>query len=168
MSPLRPHPGRTWCALRTRARHEKKVAATSEAHAIPCYLPLVTRRTFSGGKVNTFHLPMFAGYVFAALAPGDLAALKRTNSVAQRIEPRREQDLLRDLTNVSTLEQLNLDLETSPSMASGQRVIVVEGPLAGVTGVVREHRNRTRLHVMVEAIGSAVVVDVARSAVAPA
>ena len=34
------------------------------------YLPLVTRRTFSGGKVNTFHLPMFAGYVFAALAPG--------------------------------------------------------------------------------------------------
>ncbi|MBW2536258.1 MAG: transcription termination/antitermination NusG family protein, partial [Deltaproteobacteria bacterium] len=63
---LRAHEGRRWSVLHTRARHEKKVASACQRLAVPVYLPLRVSRTFSGGKVNTFQVPMFPGYVFAA------------------------------------------------------------------------------------------------------
>jgi transcriptional antiterminator RfaH len=165
---LAPHPGRRWCALHTRARHEKKVASACELIHVPVYLPLRINRTFSGGKANTFHVPMFPGYVFAALAPGETGELKRSNSVAQRIDTDDEAGLLRDLVNVRTVEQARLELELSTSFRRGQRVVVTEGPLTGLTGVVVRKKNRQRLQVAIEAIHQAILVDVPADALAPA
>lgn len=165
---LRPHEDRRWCALHTRARHEKKVLAACERLAVPAYLPLHVSRTFSGGKVNTFNVPMFAGYVFAALQPGELSQLKRTNSVAQKIDAEDEQGLLRDLRSVRTVEVAALELELSPSFRRGQRVLVTEGPLAGVVGTVVRYKNRKRLQVAVEAINQAILVEVPKEALVPA
>jgi transcription antitermination factor NusG len=138
-----------------------------EALRVPCYLPLRVHRTVSGGKVNTFHLPMFPGYVFAAVSAADWLPLKRTNSVADRIEARDEAGLLRDLQNVLTVERAQVDLVTAATLKPGQKVIVASGPLAGVTGTVLRYKNRTRLQVVIEAIGQAVVLDVDRDSVVP-
>jgi transcription antitermination factor NusG len=159
--------GRAWCAIHTKARHEKKIAAVCGGLRIPCYLPLALHRTFSGGKVNTFELPMFPGYVFAAVAPADWLPLKQTNSVAQRIETRNERGLLRDLAHVRTIELAHLELATAPTLKRGQRVVVVSGPLTGVEGVVVRQKNRTRLQVAIEAIGQGLLLDVERDALAP-
>jgi transcription antitermination factor NusG len=160
--PLRLYADRSWCALHTRARHEKKVAAACQRLELPSYLPLMIHRTFSGGKVNTFHLPMFSGYVFAALAPGDLATLKRTNSVAQRIEAPDQPALLADLRNVARVEAAQLEIQTAATLRRGQRVMVVSGPFAGVTGTVLRYKNRTRLQIAVGAIQRAIILDVSR------
>jgi transcription antitermination factor NusG len=165
---LQPHEGRHWCALHTRARHEKKVHAACERLGVPAYLPLRISRTFSGGKVNTFQVPMFAGYVFAAPGPGEIAELKRTNSVAQKIDAEDEAALLRDLRSVYMVEQARIELELSPTFRRGQRVLVTEGPLAGVVGVVVRYKNRTRLQVAVTAIHQAILVEVAEAALVPA
>lgn len=165
---LRPYGERRWSVLHTRARHEKKVVAACQRLAVPVYLPLRISRTFSGGKVNTFQVPMFAGYVFAALRPGEMTELKRTNSVAQRIETGDEEGLIRDLRGVHTVELAQLELELSPTFRRGQRVLVTEGPLAGVRGVVVRYKNRSRLQVAVEAIHQAILVEVSESALVPA
>jgi transcription antitermination factor NusG len=165
---LRPHEGRRWCALHTRARHEKKVHAACQHFGVPAYLPLRVSRTFSGGKVNTFQVPMFAGYVFAATGPGEIAELKRTNSVAQKIDAEDEIALLRDLRSVQTVERTRLELELTPTFRRGQKVLVSEGPLAGVVGVVVRYKNRTRLQVAVDAIHQAILVEVAEAALVPA
>lgn len=166
-SVLQLYPGRDWCALHTRARHEKKVAGVCQGLHVPCYLPLTIHRTVSGGKLNTFHIPIFPGYVFAALAPGDTSELKRTNSVAQRIDARDQQGLLRDLGNVILIERARVELETAPVLEKGQHVMVTHGPLTGVTGVVLRHKNRHRLQVMIEAIQQAILLDVDRDDVIP-
>ncbi len=164
---LHLYEGREWCALHTRARHEKKVAAVCQGLRVPCYLPLRLHRTVSGGKLNTFHLPIFPGYVFAALAPGETSELKRTNSIAQRIEARDQQGLLCDLANVQTIERAQVELEASPILDEGQRVLVARGPLAGVTGRVLRHKNRHRLQVVVDAIQQALLLDVERDDLIP-
>jgi hypothetical protein len=166
-SVLQLHPGRDWCALHTRARHEKKVAGVCQGLRVPCYLPLRLHRTFTGGKVNTFRLPIFPGYVFAALAPGEVSELKRTNSIAQRIEARDQEGLLRELGNVARVVSAQIDLEASPILAEGQRVLVTRGALAGVTGLVVRHKNRHRLQVVVEAIHQALLLDVDRDDLIP-
>jgi len=165
---LQPHQDRRWCALHTRARHEKKVAAACQALLVPAYLPLHISRTFSGGKVNTFHVPMFAGYVFAALLPGQVSDIKRTNSVAQKIDAEDEAGLLRDLRGIHRVELAKLELEFSPTFRRGQRVLVIAGPLAGLVGTVVRHKNRSRLQLAVEAIHQAILVEVAADALAPA
>ena len=162
---IRAHEGRRWCALHTRARHEKKVVAACQRLAVPAYLPLRISRTVSGGKVNTFHVPMFAGYVFAALRPGEISELKRTNSVAHKIDAEDEPGLIRDLSGVYAVEQAQLELELSPTFHRGQKVLVTTGPLAGIEGRVVRHKNRTRLQVEVAAIHQAILVEVAESAV---
>ena len=164
---LQLYPDRDWCALHTRARHEKKVAGVCQGLHVPCYLPLRLHRTFSGGKVNTFRVPIFPGYVFAALAAGEVSELKRTNSIAQRIETRNQEGLLRDLGNVLRVERAQVELEASPILTEGQRVLVTRGPLAGVTGLVRRHKNRHRLQVVVEAIQQALLLDVDRDDLIP-
>jgi transcription antitermination factor NusG len=165
---LQLYPGREWCALHTRGRHEKKVAASCGSLHIPRYLPLRVHRTFSGGKLNTFQLPMFAGYVFAALAPGDMLPLKQTNSVAQRLATGDQERLIRDLVNVLAVERAGVELATASSFEAGQRVVVARGPLAGVAGTVIRHKNRTRLQVAIEAIHQAVVLDVEEADLVPA
>ena len=165
---LQPYPDRRWCALHTRARHEKKVDAACAALRLPAYLPLRIHRTFSGGKVNTFLLPMFPGYVFAAVGPGEITHLKRTGSVAQRIEAADEPALLRDLGNVLLVERAAVEAAEAQRLEPGQKVTVMAGPLAGVTGVVVRYKNRTRLQISVGAIGQGVLVDVAEDVLLPA
>lgn len=164
---LQLYPGRGWCALHTRARHEKKVAGVCQGLRVPCYLPLRLHRTFTGGKVNTFRLPIFPGYVFAALAPGEVSELKRTNSIAQRIDARDQEGLLRDLGNVARVVRAQVELEASPILSEGQQVMVTRGALAGVTGLVVRHKNRHRLQVMVEAIHQGLLLDVDRDDLIP-
>jgi transcription antitermination factor NusG len=164
---LTRHDGRSWCALHTRARHEKKVAAACVRLKIPSYLPLRISRTFSGGKINTFNVPMFGGYVFAALRPGEISELKRTGSVAQRIDTDDEGGLLRDLAGVRRVEVARLELDLSPTFRRGQKVMVTEGPLSGVVGVVVRYKNKRRLQVAIEAIHQAILVEVPAEALAP-
>jgi transcription termination/antitermination protein NusG len=164
---LRIYPDRRWCALHTRARHEKKVAGVCEGLKVPHYLPLYIHHTFSGGRSNTFHLPMFPGYVFSALAPGDITHLKRTNSVAQRIETTDEDGLLKDLDNVMRVEASRIELEVGGVLQAGQRVQVICGPLAGVIGVVIRYKNRTRLQISIGAIQQFILVDVKRDDLVP-
>jgi len=104
---------------------------------------------------------MFPGYVFVALAAGELLHLKRTNSVAQKIEAADEEALVYDLRSVQRIERTNLDVVTSSKLEDGERVKVLRGPLAGITGSILRHKNRTRLQIVVEAIRQAVIVDVA-------
>jgi transcription antitermination factor NusG len=164
---LKVHPERRWCALHTRARHEKKVLAVCQVRHVPSYLPLYQHRTFSGGRTNTFLLPMFPGYVFAALGSGDLAQLRQTNSVAQKIDTLDEPGLVQDLTQVMTVQLAQVDLQTTVTLQEGQKVQVITGPLAGVYGTVLRQKNRTRLQIVVGAISQAIVIDIQRDHLEP-
>jgi transcription antitermination factor NusG len=164
---LRTYPDRKWCAIHTRARHEKKVAAACSMYHLPNYLPLRMNQTFSGGRLNTFHLPMFPGYVFAALRPGDISELKRTNSVAQKLEPEDQQRLLVDLINIRRVELAHRELTVDVPFQRGQAVMVTRGPLTGVKGMVVRYKNSHRLQVAIEAIKQVILVDVAKDDIAP-
>jgi len=141
-------PNRRWCALHTKARHEKRVASLCDGMHVPSYLPLYVHRTFSGGKVNTFRLPMFSGYVFAAVAPGEITELKRTKSVAQKIDAIDELALLRDLSHVLTIEMAQVELSTADALQPGQKAMISRGPLAGapreLVHAVRQESRRRR------------------------
>jgi len=156
------HSDRRWCVLHTRARHEKKVCLACQSQGIPCYLPLRTHRTFSGGKVNTFLLPVFPGYVFAALGQNDFSSLKRTQSVAQRLDPPNQKQFIIEMNRVYQVEQTGMQIECAETLSMGQAVMVKSGPLSGLIGKVVRYKNRTRLQIEIAAIQKGILIEISR------
>jgi hypothetical protein len=55
-----------WAALRTAARHEKKVGADLADVGVPVFVPLLTRLTRYASKSQAAEVPLFSGYVFCS------------------------------------------------------------------------------------------------------
>ena len=56
--------GNQWFALRTRSRHEKKVAAEIAAKGISAFLPMTTQKNRWSDRYKIVELPLFPCYVF--------------------------------------------------------------------------------------------------------
>ncbi|MFB3788883.1 MAG: transcription termination/antitermination NusG family protein [bacterium] len=164
-------PGRTleadlgyWKLARIRSRNEKALARDCEAAGIAFYLPLYIKRTRrrDNNKPRQSLLPLFPGYFPFVAREDHQRLLLETGRVVQIMEipdQRRFADNLRQIWN--TLESGTAILGVEP-IAPGQNVRIKEGPLAGMTGIVKEVRGQHCLLLAVEAFQMAVCVQTGR------
>src|SRR3954451_16953343 len=59
-----PNDGNQWFALRTRSRHEKKVACEGSGKSISGFLPTIPQKSRWSDRVKNVELPLFPCYVF--------------------------------------------------------------------------------------------------------
>jgi len=157
-----------WQVLYLRPRLEKKAAELCRANGIPHYLPIRKQtRTYQRRKV-TSELPVFPGYLFAALdAPGKLA-LQKSNHVLRFLEPARPYRMLRQLVQIRRALRIDPELRPSPhTLAAGMRVRIVSGPLQGVEGIVARLSSTMRVFLTIDLIGQGLVVQASRNQVEP-
>ena len=157
-------PGQLWLPAYTKPRCEKAVEEYCGRHGIPCYLPLLRRaKRYQRRTVETF-LPMFRSYVFVHLSADSRPLLLQSHRIVHLIEvsAERERDLVRELTDIARLEQLQsaTALEVLPELQPGQPIVIVDGPFKGMTGIVDRRRNPTRVTVNIELLGQAVVAEI--------
>ena len=137
---LRSEPGRSWCLIQTRPRHEKWVCARLGAAGVKIYLPLLT-------KVETHHrsrretkLPMFPGYLFGCAAPEEETTIRGNRCVwnVRRLSAPEEIQLLRDLRTVRIceLESAARRMTVNPGLRSGDRVRITAGAFKDQMAVV--------------------------------
>lgn len=159
-------PGTIWTPVRTKPRHEKKLAAYCESHNVPFYLPLKKSVKRYQRRTVEFDIPMFPGYVFCALKEDTYQTLLISGTIAYRItmDEISEQGLIRDLNALKQFEQLarQKDVVIRPEIVQGAQVTVRSGPLAGVTGIVEKRDNTTFITVNVDILGQAVasIIDI--------
>jgi len=72
-----------------------------------------------------------------------------------------------EIMAVRRIASSGLACSPSPYLSIGQRVRIVDGPLAGITGIVGRIRNHQRLIVSVELLRRAVAVEFDAEAVVP-
>lgn len=169
--PLTRIPGRVWCAVRTRARGEKQVAAYCERTELPHFLPLwVRERRYQRRKVVTTR-PLFPGYVFVSLPHDGRQIMAQHRLVASVLmpEPDLELQLLGELAAIQTLLSAGLeaDLLVVPELEPGQAVEIRTGPLRGMQGIVDRRHGETRVSVNVQMIGQSVSVELDADEVDP-
>ena len=160
---LTPQPGRTWCAVRTRARAEKQVQAYCLRVGVPVFLPLWRReRRYQRRRVVTTR-PLFPGYVFVSLPVEGRAEIAQHRLVASLLvpEPDLEGQLLRELVDIRGLLSSGVETEliVAAQLEVGQVVEIRHGPLAGMRGIVDRRRGHARVSVNVEMIGQSVSVE---------
>jgi transcription antitermination factor NusG len=157
-----------WYVLMVRCNHEKRIAQQLKEkgidHLLPCYRSI---RQWKDRRV-TLEMPLFPSYVFVrillderlrALAIPHVFSFVGTAGSPSAV-PEQEIDALRRGTEHGKSEPY-------PYLTAGDRVVVTEGALCGVTGILLRQQGSARLVVSVESIARSFVLEVDSSYVQP-
>ena len=160
-----------WFVVWTASRAEKKVETRIAAMGIEAWLPTVTEKRRWSDRWREVVTPLFPGYLFARGAATRWHQLLRTQGVLTVVKEGGRPALLTDDFMASlrqavecsgvVAERVTERVEYSP----GDEVIVQEGVLAGVRGVVQERRSGRQLVIWVREIGRGVAFTIGSAVV---
>src|SRR5205809_2914043 len=88
----------TWRVGHTKARCEKAFANDLAARNIACFLPMIERVTFSGGRKRRGLMPLFSSYVFFCGTEQDRYAALVTDRLCRVIEVQDQKRLVSELS----------------------------------------------------------------------
>jgi transcription antitermination factor NusG len=151
--------GRWWVA-HTRARAEKALAWDLLKRGIGYFLPLVERKTVSGGRKRTVLSPLFPSYVFLCGSDADRYTAMTTNRVCQTLEVKDQDGLLSELSAIEMALAGKAELDLYPFAVEGSRCRVARGPLQGIEGVVVRRRQIARLVMEVGILGQGASLEI--------
>jgi transcriptional antiterminator NusG len=167
-------PDQGWFVIWTESRAEKKVASRIEAQGMESWMPTVTERHRWSDRWKNVIMPLFPGYLFARGELTELHRLLRTPGVLTVVKSGDKPALLSD-NFIASLKQA---LERAASVAKPvterhdyaihDEVVVQEGPLVGLRGVVQQFRGARHLVIWVQEIGKGVAFTIGAALVSPA
>lgn len=153
-----------WYAVYTRSRHEQVASYRLSEKSIETFLPMMERWSKRRDRRKRICVPLFPGYLFvkALLDNHTWVEILKTDGVVHLLsmnripQPVPEKQIL-DLKAMTGTDQV---VDLYPYLREGDRVRVVNGPLAGVEGfLVREKPNQNRLVVSVDLLMQSVSVE---------
>jgi transcription antitermination factor NusG len=157
-----------WYAAYTSANQEKRVAQELGRRSVECYLPLYgSVRRWKDRRVR-LELPLFPGYVFVRVALRERLRVLQIPGVARLVgfdghpAPVPNEDI----------EAIRMCLSGDRALLphpylEGQRVRVLSGPLAGLTGVVVRQKKQARLVISFDLLMRSVSVEIGPSNLNP-
>jgi transcriptional antiterminator NusG len=153
-----------WYVLHTKSRHEKVVNEGLLKKSIEVYLPLVTVRSKRRDRKVMIRVPLFPGYIFVRtdLHPDSHLEVVKTAGAVRLIGNKQGPVPVPDETvnSLQIMVESNHLVTTGNRLKSGDRVMVVYGPFAGVVGTFVRHGSKGRVIVNIEALGQYAGVEV--------
>ena len=153
---------REWFAFRVRPRHEKSVALQLREKREECFVPLIRQTRNWANRLAHVDLPLIPGYVFCRSHRFGFLPILKTPGVVDVIRAGSSPVPIPD-EEISALERVlnaSVRLESCPYPEMGQKVEIRNGPLAGITGIVIDHRKATQLVLSVSILRRSVLVHV--------
>jgi len=151
-----------WFAAYTTPRHEKAVVRHLGVRQVETFLPLFTAvRRWKNGCHVLVEQPLFPGYVFVHIPRHSSAKVLQVPGVVSLVSSGREPSALA----THEIESLRAGLpqrqyEPHPQVAVGDAVRIVEGPFAGMCGVLVRKKNHFRVVLTLELIMQSVAVEI--------
>jgi len=156
-----------WYALHTRSRHEKIVAQQLSTRRIENFLPLRLEVHRWRDRYKKVELPLFPGYLFVSLQPDvetqpstRLAVLRTPGAV--RIVGFGRADVPVPDDQIESLRRIvesRVSAHRHRFLRAGQKIKIISGALAGVTGILSQVKSSDRLVVAVNAIRQGVSIE---------
>jgi len=159
-----------WYALQVASRCEKAVATGLALRGYSEFLPLFRSRRRWSDRFQDVDLPLFPGYVFcrldvtrrlpALLIPG----VVRIVGLGKVPIPVDEDEI----SAVQAVARSGFLTQPWPFLKAGQTVMIEEGPLRNVTGILAEIDGSERLIVSITLLQRSLAVAIPRRSVRPA
>ena len=151
-----------WFAFRVRPRHEKTVALALREKGYCEFLPLLRERRKWGNRAQNVEVPLFPGYLFCMAERFALGPVLSTPGVVDVIRSGGT-PLPAAKHEIEALQQAasaRVSMRPWPYCDIGQRVRIVGGPLAGVSGILVQIQDAKHLVLSVELLRRSVLAEV--------
>ena len=153
-----------WYALHTKSRFENVVSDGLIKKSMDAFLPKIKVKSRRRDRKLMIQVPLFPGYIFVKtdLNPIEHLEILKTIGAVRLVGNKDGPISISD----ETIESLKIMVATEHPIATGSRfkkgdrVMVVYGPFAGVTGTFVRYRGKERVIVNIEALGQYAGVDV--------
>jgi len=154
----------SWFAVRVKSRCEKSVAMMVEGKGIETFLPLYQYRHSWSDRQKLVELPLFAGYVFCRLNPAHRLRVLIVPGVVHFVGIGKTPIAI-DETEIAALQaavKSGLPTDPCPYLEIGQRVVLEDGPLAGVEGIYTGSSKNERIIVSMTLLKRSVSIAIER------
>lgn len=151
---------RSWFVFYTKPNQEKSFARQLVGYQIPFYLPLVEKENLIRNKKRISYIPVFGGYIFLYVTEAERVRALTTNRISNVLNVEDQEQLTKDLYNVSHLIKADAPLTIERRLVAGQRVRIKAGPMAGMEGVVEKRRGQSVLYVAVTMLQQCAVMEI--------
>lgn len=149
-----------WYAVHTRYQHEQHVNQQLESKGFPTFYPTCTKLQSWSDRNKKISQPLFPGYLFITeienrhlhvVATPGVCGIVSIAGVPAPIPQTEIEAIRRALCNSHMVE-------AHPYLNTGDKVLVTEGPLSGVTGILVRNDKAAKLVLSVELLGRSVAV----------
>jgi transcription antitermination factor NusG len=151
-----------WWVVRVKPRAEKVLAWQLAEKGIGYYLPMFTKRTLrrDNHKTRKSVLCLFPGYISINNYPQVKDLILRTGKIIRVISVFDQEKFVRELENIRRALDQARELELHPQLAVGERVVIADGPMQGVEGVIEDIKNPEKIFLNVEMFNRAVAITI--------
>ena len=150
-----------WYAIRTRSRFELTTSLALRDKGFVQFLPLYISRRQWSDRIKELDLPLFPGYVFCRFSASDPLPVLNSPGVVHIVsagnKPIPVDD--REIESVRTVCGADVGMCPSPTIAPGQRLVIVRGPLKGAEGTLVRAKDQCRLVVSISLLQRAVSAE---------
>jgi len=154
-----------WYALHTRSRFEQKVYEGLCGKSLDAFLPRIQVMSRRKDRRKKIFVPMLPGYVFvrSELHPDEHLQILKTVGVVRmvgfrgRAVPANEEEI----ASLMILDGTDRTVQNRAYMKKGDRIIITEGPLKGLTGFYLHHKGQTdKVVVSIELLRRSLEVEI--------
>jgi transcriptional antiterminator RfaH len=156
-----------WFVAHTRPRREKKLAEHCRRQEIAATLPCYSSAHKYRGKTVVFEKPLFPGYVFLQLEPGQEASVRQNDHVANLLTVFDQETFHRQLNDILLALEAKVGVRLAPAIGEGMRVRIKVGPLQGLEGWVEQRYGMSTVLLRLDFINQAAAVKLDADALEP-
>jgi transcription antitermination factor NusG len=149
-----------WFVAHTKPRREKKLVEYCQRQGFAATLPCFDSAHKYRGKTVVFRKPLFPGYVFLELEPGQRDSVRQNDHVANFLEVFDQETFRRQLQDILLALESDLGVRLAPAIGEGTRVRIKGGPLEGLEGRVEHRYGMTTVLLRLDFINQAAAVKV--------
>jgi transcription antitermination factor NusG len=149
-----------WFVAHTKPRREKKLVEQCQRKEIAATLPCYGSAHKYRGKTVVFQKPLFPGYVFLQLQPGQKDFVRQTDHVANLLEVFDQETFQQQLHDILLALEAKVGVRLAPAIGEGMRVRIKTGPLQGIEGWVEQRHGMTTVLLRLDFINQAAAVKI--------
>ena len=154
-----------WYAIHSRSRHEDVVCRGLEKKLIEVFLPKMQVMSRRKDRKKRILIPILPGYVFvhSDLKPDQHLDILKTYGVVRIIGIQGKPVPVKDeeIASLKTLHGTDRTVRNQAYMKKGDRIMIMEGPLKGLTGFYMSHKGKVdRVVISIELLQRSLSVEV--------
>jgi transcription antitermination factor NusG len=152
----------SWYAVRVRGRSELVVAESLAAKDVECFLPSWEERRVYTDRVRRMTIAAFPGYLFCRIDLAERVRTLSTPGVQHLVGSERGPEAIDDDVVISLQKAFSRADRASlvSYLQAGDRIRVLDGPMAGATGILVRSKTQQRLVISVNVLERSIAVEV--------